>query len=97
MMLADNIFEHSLRESVERFDAQAGGARVVLAQIEDPAHLAHLGVPELVDGRVVRILEKPDDPPSNYAVTGVYFYEASVFDVLPSLERSARASSRSPT
>jgi glucose-1-phosphate thymidylyltransferase len=90
MMLADNIFEHSLGESVERFEAQERGARVVLADIDDPAHLAHLGVPELVDGRITRILEKPEVPPSTYAVTGVYFYEASVFGILPSLERSAR-------
>jgi len=90
MMLADNIFEHSLAESVERFESQPSGARVVLAQMEDPAHLTHLGVPELVDGRISRIVEKPETPPSSYAVTGIYFYEASVFDVLPSLERSAR-------
>jgi glucose-1-phosphate thymidylyltransferase len=90
MMLADNIFEHTLRDSVERFEAQADGARVVLAAIDDPAHLAHLGVPELVDGRITRILEKPEVPPSAYAVTGVYFYPPTVFDVLPSLERSAR-------
>ena len=75
---------------MERFDAQPSGARVVLARIEDPAHLAHLGVPELADGRIARILEKPEQPPSAYAVTGVYFYEAEVFGVLPSLERSAR-------
>jgi len=90
MMLADNIFEHSLVESVQRFEAQTQGARVVLAQIDDPAHLNHLGVPELVDGRIARIVEKPEEPPSDYAVTGVYFYEASVFEVLPKLERSAR-------
>jgi glucose-1-phosphate thymidylyltransferase len=90
MMLGDNIFEHSLRASVERFAAQARGARVVLAAIDDPAHLAHLGVPEMADGRITRILEKPERPPTSYAVTGVYFYEASVFDVLPGLERSAR-------
>jgi glucose-1-phosphate thymidylyltransferase len=90
MMLADNIFEQSLAPSVERFEAQSSGARVVLAQIDDPAHLTHLGVPELVDGRIARIVEKPEQPPSGYAVTGVYFYEASVFDVLPGLERSAR-------
>ncbi|MFI5046186.1 MAG: sugar phosphate nucleotidyltransferase [Acidimicrobiia bacterium] len=90
MMLADNIFEHSLAASVERFEAQPTGARVVLAEIDDPAHLNHLGVPDLDDGRIHRIVEKPEHPPSNYAVTGVYFYEASVFDVLPGLERSAR-------
>ncbi|MET0894880.1 MAG: sugar phosphate nucleotidyltransferase [Acidimicrobiia bacterium] len=90
MMLGDNIFEHTLRDSVQRFEAQADGARVVLAKIDDPSHLAHLGVPELVDDRITRILEKPDVPPSQYAVTGVYFYPPSVFDIIPSLERSAR-------
>jgi glucose-1-phosphate thymidylyltransferase len=47
-------------------------------------------VPELEDGRVVGIVEKPDDPPSNYAVTGIYFYDADVFDVIPTLEPSGR-------
>jgi len=90
VMLADNIFEHSLAPSVERFDAQATGARVVLASMDDPAHLTHLGVPELDGDRIARIVEKPEQPPSQYAVTGVYFYPASVFEVLPHLERSAR-------
>ena len=90
VMLADNIFEHSLAPSVERFAAQTSGARVVLAEMDDPAHLTHLGVPELDAGRITGIVEKPQQPPSAYAVTGVYFYPASVFDVLPGLERSAR-------
>jgi glucose-1-phosphate thymidylyltransferase len=42
------------------------------------------------DGRVVHILEKPDDPPSNFAVTGFYLYDASVFDVIPTLTPSGR-------
>jgi glucose-1-phosphate thymidylyltransferase len=90
MMLADNIFERSLVGSVERFAAQGTGARVVLTKIDDPAHLKHLGVPELAGDRIRRIVEKPEQPASDYAVTGVYFYESSVFDVLPGLERSAR-------
>jgi glucose-1-phosphate thymidylyltransferase len=53
-------------------------------------HLRHLGVPRLVDGRVVEILEKPEEPPSAYAVTGVYFYDATVFDVVPTLTPSGR-------
>ena len=48
-------------------------------------------MPELDgDGRVVRIVEKPADPPSEYAVTGIYFYDESVWDVLPTLEPSGR-------
>ena len=90
VLLADNIFEHSIRPSVERFEQQEKGARLLLTKMDDPAHLRHLGVPKLEDGRVVDILEKPDDPPSSYAVTGAYFYDGTVFDVLPTLERSAR-------
>jgi glucose-1-phosphate thymidylyltransferase len=90
VVLADNVFEHSIAGAVKNFEAQDRGARVVLARVDDEAHLCHLGVAELADERVVRIVEKPDDPPSPYAVTGLYFYEPSVFDVISSLEPSAR-------
>ncbi|MBW3645534.1 MAG: NTP transferase domain-containing protein [Actinobacteria bacterium] len=91
VMLADNIVERSIRPVVERFSAQERGARVVLSKVVDPSHLRHLGVPELDgDGRIVRILEKPDDPPSSFAVTGLYFYDGTVFDVIPTLTPSGR-------
>ena len=67
------------------------GARILLSRVRERDHLRHLGVPELNGGgRVVRIVEKPADPPSEYAVTGIYFYDASVFDVIPTLEPSGR-------
>ncbi len=91
VMLADNIVEQSIRPLVDRFAAQERGARIVLAPVDDPEHLRHLGVPELdADGRVVRIVEKPAEPPSRFAVTGLYFYDPSVFDVLPTLRPSGR-------
>jgi glucose-1-phosphate thymidylyltransferase len=90
VLLADNLFEHSLRPVVERFEAQERGARVVLAELENAEHLRHLGVAELDDDRVTRIVEKPAEPASRFAVTGVYFYDAQVWDVLPSLEPSGR-------
>ena len=91
VMLADNVVERSLRPAVENFLAQARGARIVLAREDDPGHLRHLGVPELDgDGRIVRIVEKPDEPPTAYAVTGIYFYDGTVWDVLPTLEPSGR-------
>src|SRR5919109_1210671 len=80
VMLADNVVERSLEQSVENFEAQSGGARILLSAVEDPTHLRHLGVPALDGDRVVRIIEKPEDPPSNYAVTGIYFYDESVWD-----------------
>jgi glucose-1-phosphate thymidylyltransferase len=90
VILADNVFERSIRDSVENFERQERGARILLAGVADPAHLRHLGVPDLAGDRVVRILEKPEEPPSPYAVAGVYFYDDSVFDVLPTLAPSGR-------
>jgi len=91
VMLADNVVERSLRPAVENFLGQERGARIVLAREDDPGHLRHLGVPELDgDGRIVRIVEKPEEPPSTYAVTGIYFYDGTVWDVLPTLEPSGR-------
>jgi glucose-1-phosphate thymidylyltransferase len=91
VMLADNVFERSLRPAVEAFEAQSDGARIVLSQLDDASHLRHLGVADFDgDRRVQRIVEKPQDPPSTYAVTGVYFYDSSVFDVIPCLKPSGR-------
>jgi len=91
VMLGDNIVERGLRATVENFAVQGGGARIVLTEADDPVHLRHLGVPEFDgDGRIVGIVEKPDDPPSNYAVTGIYCYEPSVFEVIGTLEPSGR-------
>jgi glucose-1-phosphate thymidylyltransferase len=90
VMLADNVIEGSLRPSVEAFERQERGARILLARIEDPEHLRHLGVAELNGDRVIRIVEKPADPPSDLAVTGIYLYDAEVFEVIPTLVPSDR-------
>jgi glucose-1-phosphate thymidylyltransferase len=95
VLLADNVFERSLRPVVERFEAQAGGARVVLSEVAEDEHLRHLGVAELDPAvqnarRIVRIVEKPSVPPSRYAVTGAYFYDEKVWEVLPTLRPSGR-------
>jgi glucose-1-phosphate thymidylyltransferase len=90
VMLADNVFERSIRHAVENFREQRQGARILLAREADPDHLRHLGVPELDDGRVTGIVEKPDDPPSEFAVTGIYFYDPAVFEIIAGLEPSGR-------
>ena len=91
VMLADNVLERSIAPAVANFRAQDRGARILLAREENPEHLRHLGVPELDgEGRVMRIVEKPERPPSPYAVTGIYFYDADVFEVIPTLEPSGR-------
>ncbi len=91
VMLADNVLEHSIRPIVDNFLGQRDGARVVLSRVDDRRHLRHLGVPEMDGGgRLVRIVEKPQEPPSPYAVTGIYFYDGEVFDLIPTLVPSAR-------
>jgi glucose-1-phosphate thymidylyltransferase len=90
VMLADNLFERSIAPCVESFASQVEGARIILTAVDEPKHLTHLGVPRFDGDKIVEIIEKPKDPPSAYAVTGVYMYEPSVFSVLPTLEPSAR-------
>ena len=91
VMLADNVVERSLRPAVDNYAAQEAGARILLSRVQDPEHLRHLGVPELDGGgRIVRIIEKPEQPPSDFAVTGIYFYDAHVFEIVGGLQPSAR-------
>jgi glucose-1-phosphate thymidylyltransferase len=91
VMLADNVFERSLRSAVQAFEQQQTGARILLSRIADRRHLQHLGVAELDGGgRICRIVEKPRQPPSQLAVTGVYFYDSAVFEIIPTLKPSGR-------
>jgi glucose-1-phosphate thymidylyltransferase len=90
VMLADNFFSGPIAQTVENFQSQTEGARVLLAPVREVEHLRHLGVPRIVGGRIAEIIEKPADPPGSLAVTGVYCYDADVFDVVERLEPSAR-------
>ena len=90
VLLADNVFERSLRPIVENFERQDRGVRIVLSRVDEDEHLRHLGVASMDGDRVAQIVEKPLTPPSNFAVTGAYFYDAQVWDVLPTLEPSGR-------
>ena len=90
VMLADNIFRGSVASTIRRFEQQQAGARVVLAHVRETEHLRHLGVPRIENGRIAEILEKPEQPPGRLAVTGLYCYEADVFDVVEQLEPSGR-------
>ncbi len=91
VMLADNILEYSIRSYVESFEAQASGARLLLWEETSGDHLRSLGVAEIGEGgRLVDIVEKPSEPPSKLAVTGVYMYDPAVFGMVRQLEPSAR-------
>lgn len=87
VILGDNIFQAGLREYADKYLAQETGARVLLKEVPDPQRF---GVAELRDGKIVSIEEKPKEPKSNYAITGIYFYDAAVFDIIRTLKPSAR-------
>ncbi len=91
VILGDNIISHDIGDEVKEFrrqlDEQGSGARVLLKEVPDPERY---GVPRFEDDRIVEIIEKPSDPPSNYSVVGMYFYDAGVYDIIRSLKPSAR-------
>ena len=87
VILGDNLIESSIRPSVERFARQRRGARLLLKEVDDPWRF---GVAELRDGKLVSIEEKPAHPKSRYVVTGIYLYDAQVFEIIKTLKPSAR-------
>jgi glucose-1-phosphate thymidylyltransferase len=87
VVLGDNIIQRHIRPAVGEFFTQPSGAKILLKEVPDPQRF---GVPRFEDGRVIEIIEKPDDPPSNYAVTGIYMYDNNVFDICRTLEPSTR-------
>jgi glucose-1-phosphate thymidylyltransferase len=87
VVLGDNIIEKNIRKTVEAFGKQKAGAKILLKEVPDPQRF---GVPELRGDQVVRIEEKPEEPKSNYAVIGIYFYDAAVFDIIKTLKPSDR-------
>ena len=88
VLLGDNIFEHSIQHVFSDFQEQQVGARVLLKQVDDPKRY---GVAVLNGNhQIVEIEEKPIHPKSDYAVVGVYFYDSLVFDIIRTIEPSAR-------
>ena len=87
VVLGDNIIERNIRQAADEYRAQGRGAKIMLKEVHDPQRF---GVPELDGDKVLRIEEKPADPKSNYAVTGIYFYDNTVFDVIKTLVPSDR-------
>ena len=87
VILGDNVFEDNLKDYADRFISQKTGARVLLKQVPNPQRF---GVALLSDDKIIGIEEKPKKPKSDYAIIGIYFYDASVFDVIRELKPSGR-------
>ncbi|AKB46573.1 Glucose-1-phosphate thymidylyltransferase [Methanosarcina sp. Kolksee] len=84
VILGDNIFQDDIKENVTNFN---NGAKIFLKEVSD-AH--RFGVAELKGKKVIGIEEKPKEPKSNFAVTGLYIYDSDVFDAIKTLKPSGR-------
>ncbi|WP_339798941.1 sugar phosphate nucleotidyltransferase [Paenibacillus sp. FSL R5-0744] len=87
VILGDNVFEDDISQYVKNFIDQKHGAKILIQEVSDPTRF---GVPEIQDGRIISIEEKPAVPKSNYAVTGIYMFDSNVFSIVKTLKPSAR-------
>ena len=87
VILGDNIIESSIRAAVEDFRTHCKGAKILLKEVQDAERF---GVAEIQGDRIAGIEEKPKKPKSNYAVTGIYMYDSSVFTKIKTLVPSGR-------
>jgi glucose-1-phosphate thymidylyltransferase len=85
--LGDNLMTQDLRQCITQFKTQKANCLLMLARVHDPQRF---GVAELLEGRVVGVTEKPVNPKSPYAVTGIYCYDRSIFEAVGSIPPSAR-------
>jgi glucose-1-phosphate thymidylyltransferase len=87
VVLGDNIIERNIKRAVADYFTQPTGAKVLLKEVPDPQRF---GVARMEGGKIAEIIEKPKDPPSNLAVTGIYMYDNDVFNMARDLKPSAR-------
>jgi glucose-1-phosphate thymidylyltransferase len=87
MYLGDNLLNKGIGAFVDEFVREAPAAQILLTRVPDPQMF---GVAELVDGRVVRLEEKPKEPKSNLALVGVYMFSPAVFDSVKRIKPSFR-------
>ncbi len=85
--LGDNIILGSIKAFVDKFRTDKVNALLALSRVKDPQRF---GVPELKDGKIVRVEEKPVNPKSDFAVTGIYVYDSNVFKAVDAVKPSAR-------
>ena len=87
VILGDNIIERPIKKYVQKFVRQKEGARLLIKKVPDPERF---GVVEFKNGKISKITEKPKKPETEYIVTGIYMYDAKVFDIIKTLKPSKR-------
>jgi glucose-1-phosphate thymidylyltransferase len=85
--LGDNLFRGGIKALVQKFENSNTDAMVLLCKVKNPEKF---GVARFEDGRLVELVEKPKQPPSDYALTGVYFFKAIIFEIIKQLKPSWR-------
>lgn len=85
--LGDNILVGGIKRFIDDFNSNESNCHLVLSRVPDPQRF---GVPEIVNGRIVSVQEKPENPRSEYAVSGIYLYDKNIFEAVNSIEPSAR-------
>lgn len=85
--LGDNILRTGLSSYVQKFESSSKEAQILLAEVENPSQF---GVVKLEGNKILQIIEKPKNPPSNFAVIGVYFLTPKIFEIIKKLKPSWR-------
>jgi glucose-1-phosphate thymidylyltransferase len=85
--LGDNIILGEVKDFIDAFYNQKLNALLALSKVNDPERF---GVPRIENNRIIEVLEKPDNPPSQYAVAGIYVYDKNIHNIIENLSPSAR-------
>jgi glucose-1-phosphate thymidylyltransferase len=85
--LGDNMLVGGVKKYVDEFEKSGCNCFLTLSKVKDPERF---GVPEIKEGRITRVDEKPKQPKSNYAVAGIYLYDSHIFEAVKSLKPSPR-------
>jgi len=87
VFLGDNIIKKSITDYVSKFKQSDASASILLCEVSNPTQF---GIADVKDGVIKKIIEKPKDPPTNLAVTGIYFLTPTIFDIIDRLKPSWR-------
>lgn len=87
VFLGDNIFQDKMQNLLEKFESSDAEAALGLGEVADPTRF---GIAEIKDDKILRVVEKPKDPPSNLAICGVYLFRKSIFDAISKIQPSKR-------
>ena len=87
VFLGDNIIQKSISGFAKNFEESNHDASILLCEVDNPSRF---GIADVKDKKIIKIMEKPKNPPTNLAVTGIYFLTAKIFDIISRQKPSAR-------